>query len=189
MIKQFWQKENKMKKLMITIFILVLVCLLVSCDLLTNLLNPDDNSLTNVALSAKGATASAISEGTYLGITHHASNAIDGDSVAAWASDWDMPAWLQVEFNATYTIKKVGVWWASHRHDYLIKLSTNGINWTTVKSGTSNNTEGASPVHEEFSIAPQSAKYIKIEITTTTAPSSHIFQAMISEIEAYTSDI
>lgn len=177
-----------MKKIMIVVFCLILVCLLGSCDWIINLIKPDDDSLTNVALSTKGATASAISEGTY-GITKYASNAIDGNSNTEWASDWDMPAWLQVEFNNTYAIKKVGVWWGPHRHDYIIKLSTNGTSWTTVKSGTSNTTENASPFHEEFSISSQSAKYIRIEITSTSAPGSHIFQSMVGEIEAYSSDI
>ncbi|MCX8014353.1 MAG: discoidin domain-containing protein [Rectinema sp.] len=147
------------------------------------------NNIKNVALSSMGATASAISVGTYLAGPQYASYAIDGNPNTSWASNWDMPAWLQVKFDRTYTISKIGVWWDYHRHDYIIKLSTDGTTWTTVKTGVSNITEGSPPVHEEFSISPRSARYIRIEITSTSAPSSHIFQSIVAEIEAYTSDI
>jgi len=143
----------------------------------------------NIALSSAGATATAISEGTYLGTTQYALKAIDGDAETGWSSEWDMPAWLLVQFNNTYKINKIGVWWGSHQHNYTIKISINGTSWTTVRSGTSNNVEGAAPIHEEFSISPQYAKYIKIEITSTSAPSSHIFQASVNELEVYAGDI
>lgn len=163
---------------------ILLVSMLSSCELWYTVFPKDDP--VNVALSSKGAVATAISAGTYLGVNHPASFANDGDTNTTWASNWDMPAWLQIQFSKTYSISKVGVWWGSHKHAYTIKLSTDGINWTTVQTGTSGNSEGANPVHEEFSITKCSAKYLKIEITSTSAPSGHIFQSCVTELEAFT---
>jgi len=145
----------------------------------------DSESNVNVALSSSGATATAISEGTYQGDTHYAFKAIDGDEDVFWASNWDMPAWLQVEFAQVYNIDSIGVWWGSHQHDFTISLSIDGDNWTLVENGTSNNSEGSSPVYELFPINSTDAKYVKIDITSTSAPSYHIFQAIVNEIEAY----
>ncbi len=146
------------------------------------------NSETNVALSPNGGVATAISEGTYLGTTHYAKLAIDGDSSTFWASEKSMPAWLKVEFKQIYTINRVGVWWNSHQHQFTIELSTDGNNWTTVvPSRLSKNSEGSKPVHELFSINSTEAKFIRINITSTSAPSAHIFQAAVGELEAYKS--
>ncbi len=143
-------------------------------------------SLPNIALSDSGANATAISEGTYLGIKHYASWANDGDSNTIWASQWDMPAWLEIEFRKIYYIKQVGVWWSSHQHKFSIELSLDGNKWTTVVSTRlSNNSEGSAPIHEIFSIVPTNAKFIRINIETTSAPTSHIFQAAVGELEAY----
>ena len=142
----------------------------------------------NVALSANGAIATAITEGTFKGITHYASMAIDGDTNSFWASEWSMPAWLEVEFDKMYDIEKVGVWWGTHQHTFSIELSLDGTNWTTVVSSRlSNNTEDSRPVHELFLINSTEAKYIRINIESTSAPFNHIFQAAIAELEAYSS--
>jgi hypothetical protein len=140
----------------------------------------------NIALNTFGVTASAISEGTYDGTTHYAYYANDGDKSTSWCSQWDMPAWIVLEFSQVYNFDAIGIWWGSHQHDFIISLSTDNLSWTTVKSGTSNNTEGLESVYELYTINSSNAKYIKIEITTTSAPSSHIFQAAIQEIEAFT---
>ena len=144
-------------------------------------------TVNNSTSSVNRVSAVAISEGTYLGITQYASYAIDGDSSTSWSSQGDMPAWLIVKFDQLYEIKSVGIWWGSHQHEFSISLSTDGNNWSTVvPSRLSINSEGSAPVHEVFPIAPTSAEYIKIDITSTSAPSSHIFQATVGELEAST---
>jgi len=140
----------------------------------------------NSALSSNGGIATAISEGTYLGNTQYAYLANDGDENSFWASQWSMPAWLEIEFDQVYNIDTIGVWWGSHQHNFTLSLSLDSSIWTGVYSGTSNNFEGSDPVHELFSIPSTYAKYMKIDITSTSAPSSHIFQAIVCELEAYT---
>lgn len=144
-----------------------------------------NNEVKNVALSENGGIASAISEGTYMGDTQFAYEAIDGDENNGWSSSWDMPAWHKVEFNQIYGIDSIGIWWGSHQHDYSVSLSEDGNNWTVVITGLSNNYEGSAPVYELFPINSTNAKYMKIDITSTSAPSSHIFQASVNEIEAF----
>jgi len=144
-------------------------------------------AIQNISLSEHGAIANAISQGTYMGNTQYASYAIDGDQSSSWSSQGDMPAWLKVKFDKVYEIEQVGVWWASHKHTFSIELSLDGNNWTeVVSSRSSNNSEGSAPVHELFPIDLTKAQYIKLKISSTSAPSSHIFQASVGEIEAFT---
>ena len=42
-------------------------------------------------------------------------------------------------------------------------------------------------MREVFEIAPQYAKYIKVDVTGTSAPGGHIFKAIVTELEAYAS--
>ena len=136
--------------------------------------------------SSFGGVATAISSGTYNGLTHYPDFAIDGNSSTFWASQWDMPAWIKVEFNQVYSINSVGIWWSQHVHTFSVSLSLDGISWTTVVPyRLSTNTEGGIPVHELYEITPMNARYIKCEMTTTSAPSSHIFQATLGELEAF----
>lgn len=151
----------------------------------------------NIALSSNGGIATAISEGEYLGVKHYASLVNDNDSTTFWASKWSLPAWLVVEFDSLYLIDKVGVLWGlgTHNQSYSISLSKDNIYWNTVvptrasntNAGYSGSTYNGSDYqsHEMFDIEPIEAKYMKIDITQTSAPSSHIFQTIIHEIEAY----
>jgi hypothetical protein len=141
---------------------------------------------TNVALQQNGGIATAISEGTYLGQTQYAYYANDGTSSTSWSDYYDMPAWLRIEFDRIYAIDSVGVWWGSHQHTFSISLSADSNSWTTVvPSRLSNNSEESPPIHESFAISSTNAKYIRIDITTTSAPWTHIFQATVAELEAY----
>lgn len=44
---------------------------------------------------------------------------------------------------------------------------------------------GGDRAYEGFSVGKTPARFIRIEITSTTAPRSHIFQAAVHELEAY----
>lgn len=147
----------------------------------------------NRAARSNGGTATAISEGCYLGICHPASLANDGDYETDWTSQWSMPAWIEVEFDQVYLIRRVAVEVSYHQQKYTASLSADGSHWTpVVDDHVSSNVpasiptnESAGPAYEVFDIAPMEAKFIKVDITHTSAPSSHIFQAVVSEIEAY----
>ncbi|MCL5280123.1 MAG: discoidin domain-containing protein [Planctomycetes bacterium] len=157
-------------------------------------------SPVNVALQSSGGNATASSVGTYLGHTHWANEAIDGYPGDGWASSMQpLPAWLQVEFDRMYLIEDVGVHWSQHNHTFSISLSPDGLSWTTVVPSQKSNTNawpegmsyddgsyhGSDPAYQLFSIAPMDARFIRMDITTTSAPGSHIFQARVNELEAY----
>ena len=164
--------------------------------LVTQEKHQNSNSL-NVALAANGGIASAISEGYYAGVTHRANGSNDGYNNSSWASQWSMPAWLVIEFDKTYTIDKVGVLWGkgTHNQQYSISLSEDGNNWNNVVPTRNSNTDAGytngnyigstHESHEVFEITPVHARYIWINITATSAPASHIFQAIVNELEAY----
>ena len=141
----------------------------------------------NVALSTEGATATAISEGEFpSGNFQYAYFANDGDPNTSWSSQWDMPAWLKIEFDQVQNIVVIGIVWASHQHTFSVSLSLDGSTWTTVvPSRLSTSEEGISGVYELFSISSMDAKYIRIDITSTSAPPSHIFQASVGELQAF----
>ncbi len=139
----------------------------------------------NRALASHGAKATAVSDGYYAGVYRRAEAAIDGSSESFWASNGHMPAWLEIEFDRSYLIDTIAIWWGAHRHDFSIILSEDGKTWTTVLAGKSNNFEGSDPVYEIYEIPPRRARLLRVRITSTTAPTSHIFQALIHEVEAY----
>lgn len=162
--------------------ILVLLSFLIGG--LSNVFGQNNNC--NYALASNGSTVSAISEGTYDGTTHYASYAIDGNANTFWASEWDMPAWIIVDLNQTRQIDMIAIAWYYNQQEFSISLSNDNINWTTVvPSQQSNNTPDGGNSHELYPINSTNARYIKVDITSTTAPSSHIFKATIWDIEAY----
>ena len=162
-------------------FLVLLSVLIVG---LSNVFGQNNNC--NYALVSNGSTVSAISEGTYQGTTHYADYAIDGDLNTFWASEWDMPAWIIVDLNQTRQIDMIAIAWYYNQQEFSISLSNDGNNWTTVvPSQQSNNTPDGGNSHELYPISSTNARYIKVDITATTAPSSHIFKATIWEIEAY----
>jgi len=151
----------------------------------------DDNDVAtiaeNVALAVNGAVATADSYGSYMGYVGLPERAIDGDSANGWCGLNGTSGWLQVEFDKISTISKIGIWWGSHQHDFSVSLSVNGTDWdTAVPMRQSVNYEGSPPMYESFDIAPTQAKFIRVDIHSTSAPGSHIYQAIIHEVEAWT---
>ncbi len=153
------------------------------------------STLVNVAAARHGAKATAISEGQYLGETQKALHAIDEDDTTAWASHWHMPAWLTVEFDKMYTLEKLRVRWGPNQHDFSISVSEDGRIWDVVvperkaaqppRFRDGEWVEGVGSTREAFPIDPVLAKYVRINITSTTAAETHIFQAIVHDIEAF----
>ncbi len=111
--------------------------------------------------------------------------AIDGDKAHGWCGT-TIPGWLQVKFDKVYSIRKVGIVLGSHKQTYAISLSQDGEHWTTVVSAReSPNSEGEHSRLESFDVPPTDAQYIRADITKTSAPGGHIFQAVVNELEAY----
>jgi endoglucanase Acf2 len=72
-----------------------------------------------------------------------ASKAFDGDSNTRWSSQFSDPQWIAVDLGATYSISEVKLNWENAAgRDYLIQVSDDGINWTTIQAVTSNTRAG-----------------------------------------------
>lgn len=145
-------------------------------------------ALSNVVSVQNGGTATAQDYGTYMGQSMIPSRVNDDNRETDWAG-MRMPAWCQVEFNREYTIRRIRCVANYHTQTYELQLSQDGHEWTTVAAHTTPNNKpsGESEGHDDFAIdiAPTPARYARVVVTATDAPRSHIYQAIISELEAW----
>ncbi len=154
-----------------------------------------EDSINYASLSA-GASAKADSVGQYRGDSHPASYAIDGDESTSWCNSWKMPAWLEVDFAKPQSVGRVSVTWGqgAHNQRFSILLSEDGRKWQTVVRERQSDTDGAPEPDfhantrvrtETFSFRPVTARYMKVSITESSAPATHIFKAIVHEVGAY----
>jgi hypothetical protein len=94
------------------------------------------SSSTNIALN-KTATASSVEATGF-----EASRAVDGSGTTRWASIEGVdPQWLRVDLGASYNVNRVKiVWEAAYAATYQVQVSTDGNNWTNIRSVTGNTT-------------------------------------------------
>ena len=142
----------------------------------------------NVASYSNGGKATAGDYGSYMGHSMVPSNINDGDLSTAWAG-MRMPAWCMVEFGQEYTINRIRCVATYHTQQYEIQLSRDGNQWNTVatRRTPNNKPSGADEGPDDYAIEipSQKARFIRVVITYTDAPGSHIFQAIIAELQAY----
>jgi len=86
---------------------------------------------TSGNLAKQVGSVTALNTGTYLGITHYPSNAIDEDLNTDWAGT-SIPTWIKVAFDKTYSISRIRVINVYHTTTYSIQYSGDGIGWTTL---------------------------------------------------------
>ena len=80
--------------------------------------------------TASGAESDAMNE----------AKALDGDIGTRWSSNFEDNAWITVDLEKVYSVDKVVLnWEGAYGEDYKIQVSTDGINFTTVKSLTGMN--------------------------------------------------
>ena len=84
----------------------------------------------NLALN-KPVTVSSTQSG------YPGSNAVDGNLTTRWASAWSDPQWIYVDLQGTYDLTEVQLNWESaYGSNYLIQVSSDAANWTTIYSMT-----------------------------------------------------
>lgn len=89
---------------------------------------------TNIALN-KNITVSSIEgsgfEGNY---------AVDGNTATRWSATLYVdPQWITVDLGSSYNISRIKfVWEAAYAKDFLVQVSSDNANWTTVKNITGN---------------------------------------------------
>ncbi|MFI6823170.1 protein kinase [Micromonospora sp. NPDC050187] len=81
----------------------------------------------NLALG-RPATASSVE-----GYPWAAANAVDGDHVSRWGSQFSDPQWLTVDLGAQWRINEIVLRWElAHATGYRVDVSPDGRRWTTV---------------------------------------------------------
>ncbi|MCR5738094.1 MAG: discoidin domain-containing protein [Eubacterium sp.] len=86
-------------------------------------------------------------------------NAVDGNAGTRWSSNFSDDAWVTVDLGATYSISRVVLTWeAAYGKAYKIQVSTNGNDWTTVK--TLNNQNGGT---DEIDFTATDARYVRMQ--------------------------
>ncbi len=114
-------------------------------------------SSCDTANAAKGRPATASSTenaGT------PASAAFDGDAGTRWSSQAADPQWVQVDLGSVTSLCKVDLTWeAAYAKEFQIQASTDGQNWTTLKSVT-----GASGGTASYDVSG-SGRYVRINGT------------------------
>ncbi|MBC8551243.1 MAG: discoidin domain-containing protein [Candidatus Marinimicrobia bacterium] len=152
------------------------------------IVNTQRKSLKNVASSRGGGRATARDYGTHMGNARYPSYINDENFETKWAG-MRMPAWCQIEFDREYVITSIRCTADYHTQSYRLELSRNGTNWNTVANHTTPNnqpsgqSEGRDPY--EIKINNTHARFARVVITSTDAPRSHLFQAIISELEVF----
>jgi chitinase len=93
---------------------------------------------TNLA-SGKPVTVSSSEPNPPVNID--ASNITDGNYSTRWSSAYADPQWAYVDLGASYDINRVKITWeAAYATNYLVQVSADANNWTTIKTVTANAT-------------------------------------------------
>jgi endoglucanase Acf2 len=97
------------------------------------------NATTAIDLALhQTATASSVENAGTL-----AAYAVDGNSTTRWSSQFSDTQWIYVDLGATYNISEVKLNWENAAgRDYLIQVSDDATNWTTIQTVTGNSTAG-----------------------------------------------
>lgn len=123
-----------------------------------------------------------------MGVTKYPRLINDEDLETDWCSDFELPAACTVEFDDEYTIVWVRCVTRYHTQTYRIELSADGKTWEQVGEHTSSDLkasgedEGIDDYH--IGIGEHRARYMRVVVTKTDAPATHIFQACVAELQA-----
>ncbi|WP_405915243.1 discoidin domain-containing protein [Streptomyces sp. NBC_00728] len=110
------------------------------------------------ANAAQGKTATA---STTENAASPASAAFDGDTTTRWSSTFADPQWVQVDLGATSDLCRIDLnWEAAYGKAFQIQASTDGQNWTTLKTVTDGTGGTAS-----YDVSGQ-GRYVRIYGTT-----------------------
>lgn len=87
-------------------------------------------STPNIALN-KSVTVSSVEEAGLEG-----NYAVDGNTSTRWSSTmYTDPQWIRIDLGSNYNISQVKITWEpAYAKDYLLQVSTDNTNWTTVKT-------------------------------------------------------
>ncbi len=156
--------------------------------------NPSGQNVAPLATVSVSATGDC-----YLGVCPTASGINDGNAYppgAFWSgASGSSTGWVLLTLDQTYTLSKIRVfsqYWDVSVYgvegglEYSVSVSTDNSNWTVVHpaSFALKKTVNVAWAREDINFAPQSVRYIKVDIVNSTGVSGHIWRTGIEEIEA-----
>jgi len=167
----------------------------------TGVMPPSPNG-QNVALTAT-VTVSATGS-CYLGNCPSPSGINDGSSGSVggfWSgADFSSTGWVQLALDQSYVLSKIRVF--SYHWDpsvyategglsYRVLVSSDQSTWTEVKpaSFALDKTVDMNMAREDIIFAPQTVKYIKVDIVNSTGVAAHLWRTLIREVEAGDADL
>jgi hypothetical protein len=111
-------------------------------------------------------------------------NAVDGNTTTRWSSVAADPQYITVDLGSIYDIDRVKITWESaYAIDYQIQISTDGTNFTTIRSITGNGTT----VNDNTNLSGLTSRGRYVRIYGTKRATN--FGYSIFELEVYRSDI
>lgn len=127
---------------------------------------------TNLALN-KPTTTSSNETATYTG-----AQAVDGNvTTTRWSSVFADPQWIYVDLGASYNVNRVKVTWeAAYASAYLVQVSSDASNWTTIKTVTGN----ATTINDHTGLSG-TGRYVRIYGTARAT----VYGYSIFELEVY----
>ena len=109
-------------------------------------------STPGVAVNPQVATASS-----NMG-TNVPANAIDGNLMTRWESNWDDAEWIMFDFGAPTAVGSMTIIWQNaHASQYLIQVSNDGNTWYQLRSVV-----GSQGGTEQFMNLDSNARYVRI---------------------------
>ena len=126
---------------------------------------------------AKGKAVTASSTEVSTTTSTVASNVTDGSYSTRWSSLFADPQWVSVDLGANYNVNRVKVSWeAAYATAYQIQISSDGINWSTLKSVIGN----ATTTNDQTGLSG-SGRYVRIYGTARAT----VYGYSLYEIEVY----
>ena len=126
---------------------------------------------------AKGKSVTASSTEVSTSTSTVASNVTDGSYSTRWSSLFADPQWVSVDLGANYNVNRVKVSWeAAYATAYQIQISSDGTNWSTLKSVIGNTTM----TNDQTGLSG-SGRYVRIYGTARAT----VYGYSLYEIEVY----
>ena len=131
-----------------------------------------------------GTVPSNLAKGKYVTVSSNesgtgnvAANAVDGSYGSRWSSAYSDNQWIRIDLGANYNVNRVKIGWENaYATSYRIEISSDGTNWSTVRSVTK-----TSPSADDFGSITATGRYLRIYGLTRGTP----YGFSIWEIEAY----
>ncbi|MEN9913585.1 MAG: hypothetical protein RL528_306, partial [Bacteroidota bacterium] len=141
----------------------------------------DGGKVTTAAITVVAASSNLALNKPVTASTTNGSNsrslAVDGNNTSRWESTYADLQWIYVDLGARYDVNRVKISWEyAYGSDYLVQVSADASNWTTIKSVTGNTV-----ITNDFTNLIGTGRYVRIYATKRAT----VYGYSIYELEVY----